>query len=152
MALVANDPTTDWRAVVVNRTDAKKTPVTVTELVPVAEGDDRVPSALRALDVVVDLFQRGSEEPLPLFPAMSESVYSGKANPEQWRGDFGAPETSDPATDLVYGEYDFYDLMALPAKPDDPITMSGRVAAYAEYLYGEMERSATVKAIEVKAK
>jgi hypothetical protein len=30
--------------------------------------------------------------------------------------------------------------------------MSGRVAAYAEYLYGEMERSATVKAIEVKAK
>jgi exodeoxyribonuclease V gamma subunit len=152
MALVANDPTTDWRAVVVNRTDAKKTPVTVTELVPAAEGDDRVPSALRALDVVVDLFQRGSEEPLPLFPAMSESVYSGKANPEQWRGDFGVPETSDPATDLVYGEYDFYDLMALPAKPDDPITMSGRVAAYAEYLYGEMERSATVKAIEVKAK
>jgi exodeoxyribonuclease V gamma subunit len=152
MALVASDPTTDWRAVVVNRTELKRTPVTVTELAPAAQGDDLVPSALRALDVVVDLVRRGSEEPLPLFPALSESAYSGKAIPAQWRGDFGVPETKDPATELVYGEYDFYDLMALSAKPDDPTTKSGRVAAYAEYLYGAMARSATAKAIEVKAK
>jgi hypothetical protein len=74
---------------------------------------------------------------------MSESVYRDHAGPGQWRGDFGVPETNDPATDLVYGDYDFYELMALPAKPTDPITNSGRVAAYAEYLFGAIDRTTT---------
>jgi hypothetical protein len=100
---------------------------------------------MAALEFVVDCFRKGSDEPIPLFPAFSENVHLGKQKASHWAGDFGSSESSNVATALVYGDCDFEALMALPARPGDPGDSGGRVERFAHAFFGAMEASAMVE-------
>jgi exodeoxyribonuclease V gamma subunit len=143
MALAATDPGRDWRSIVVTRTGQKNVPVRVDVALPRPGPAGVLASALTALDVIVDCYRRGNVEPLPLFPSFSEKVHLHQAKPADWQGDYAASERNNLATALVYGEYEFDQLLALPAHDDDPAGSGGRVQRFADYLYGAMGASIT---------
>jgi exodeoxyribonuclease V gamma subunit len=142
IALVASDPITNWRSVVVSRTGLQKHPVAVVELNPHHRGNEGQAAAMAALEFVVDCFRKGSDEPIPLFPSFLENVHLGKQKASDWAGDFGSSESTNVATALVYGDYDFDSLMSLPARPGDPGDSGGRVERFAHAFFRAMESSA----------
>jgi exodeoxyribonuclease V gamma subunit len=144
MALVAAEPDRDWQSVVVTRTGQTKVPVRVDVVRPTAGSGGVLASSHTALDVIVDCYRRGNVEPLPLFPSFSEKVHLHQAKPADWQGDYVTSERKNLATALVYGEYDFDQLMALAAHDRDPAGSGGRVQRFADYLYGAMADSITL--------
>jgi exodeoxyribonuclease V gamma subunit len=147
MALVANHPDIKWRSVVVSRTGQVRRPVDVVEFTPRDSGAGIAATAIAALALVVECFRQGNDEPIPLFPAFSEKVYLDTHRPADWAGDFGRCETAHPATGLAYGGYEFEDVMALPARMDDPAGPGGRVERLAHAFFGTMESSATAEMV-----
>jgi exodeoxyribonuclease V gamma subunit len=143
MALVAAEPETDWQSVAVTRTGQSRLPVKVDVARTRAGSGGVQASAHAALEVIVDCYRRGNVEPLPLVPSFSEKVYLHQAKPPDWQRDHATAERRNLATALVYGEYDFDQLMALPAHDDDPTGSGGRVQRFADYLYGAMAASIT---------
>jgi exonuclease V gamma subunit len=143
MALVAAEPERDWQSVVVTRTGQVRLPVKVDVARPRAGSGGVLASAHSALEVIVDCYRRGNIEPLPLFPSFSEKVHLHQAKPADWQRDHATSERRNLATALVYGEYDFDQLMALAAHDGDPAGSGGRVQRFADYLYGAMAASLT---------
>jgi exodeoxyribonuclease V gamma subunit len=144
MALAANYHDEDWRSVVVTRTD-RDPPVSVVTLTPQADTPDARAAAIRALEVVIDCYRRGSVEPIPLFPSLSEKIHRNVAKPKDWQGgNFMSSERDNPSAALVYGDCDFEELMAIPPEPGDPPGTGGRVRRFADYLYGAMDTSVKV--------
>ena len=142
MMLTAQDPSTDWHALGVNRiTSSSK--LEIHDLEVRAPDGDRAGVAIGALEVAVDLFRRGAAEPIPLFPKVSRQIHLGAVRNDDWFGHAGLGDGDDSGTALAYG-YDFETLLSLPRLPGDPEVAertSSRVECFAHYLWGAIESS-----------
>lgn len=147
MALVANDPETKWRSVVVRQTEKGDGPEAL-ELVP--RGDTplaRRAIAIDALAVAVDCYQRGMREPIPLFAKLSRKLADENANPTDWKTFDGLGDGNDDANQLAFGNINIHELRSIRARDDDPPGSSkGRADRFAQYLWGAI--SASIEAPE----
>lgn len=148
MVLCAARPDVEWRSVRVCRADKK---IVAVELVPrLPAGAERAEAARRALGTVVDLMQRATREPLPLFPEFSRKLVEqpdadlGSA----WHTDEGAFQTSAGAGDDVFVRLAFDnagvdDILGLPVRDDDPDgDAEFRAERFAEVLWGTVDATA----------
>ena len=141
MALVATDPRHRWRSVAVGRPDSSGGDAEVFDIGIVGEETEWREVAERALAVAVDCSRRGLREPLPLFPKIPmRSTPIGPSRPIGRTGNT-FPDGDDPAVVLAFGGIGFEDILALPARPDDPSGEGGRVHRFARYLFGTIEAS-----------
>jgi exodeoxyribonuclease V gamma subunit len=142
MALVATDPRTSWRSVVVRRAE-RGDALDALELI--GRGDtpeERHARALAALEVAVDCYQRGLCEPIPLFATISRKLDAGDAEPKDWLDFNGFGEGYDEAHQLAFGGVDLHDLRAVPARDDDPRGSSrGRADRFAHHLWRAIDES-----------
>lgn len=148
MALVAHDPAAPWRSLIVTRAKDKKTPLKPVDLVPIPAAADAVDPAaelqgraVRALVVAVDLYRRGTAEPLPLFAGYSPAQYATGAGDRAWQTFDGRGDATRPAVRLVFGDIDVDDLEAVEPHPGDPVPDGGRpdggrAGLYAAHLWG----------------
>ena len=156
MALVAGDPTRPWRAVAVNRGAGQKKQPEIVDIVPtvplappVRSGDldpggsaeGRRDAAIRALEVAVDCFRRGSSEPIPLFAKLSRAVHLGTQKSSDWLDFAGFAEGNEAPNTFVYGGFELDDLMSIPAEDDDPAGSGGRVERFARHLHQTIDDS-----------
>ncbi len=142
MVLVASDPRTSWRSVVVTRPPSKDKPLQPVDLV-VAEGaEDPAAMAVEALHLVVDLYRRGLSEPLPLFASYSPSVHAGGSADAEWKGQDGRGDAHAPAVRLVFGDIDVDELEDLQPLDGDPGDRGGRAERYAHHLWGTVDSTA----------
>lgn len=83
MALTAHDPDSHWTAVLLNRPGSKTAKGCQKRVleIPLVDPDRRRERAVAALTLVVDLFRRGSCEPLPIFPKLSPALFKGTSAP-----------------------------------------------------------------------
>jgi exodeoxyribonuclease V gamma subunit len=131
LALVATHPDRPWRSLSVHRPPKRDADPDVVLVAP--RGDDpteRHRLAIGALEVVVDLLRRGRREPIPLFPTLSHALATGAPPAGPWRDD-----RADDAVGLAYGELDLDELLAVPARHDDPPGAGGRVERFAHRLW-----------------
>ena len=142
LALVADDPGTDWQAVIVNRT---QTVARVERHVirPLgADPDERADRARSALAVSVECYRRSLVEPIPLFARLSKRLYDGKAGVGDWNDFKGWADGDDLSNHLAFGEFDYYELIAVPARPDDPPGAApGRVQRFADWFWSAFDAS-----------
>jgi len=120
LALAASDPARTWRAVTIGRSPADNrqrgdTRRTATSVLRLPKGTDTAAPALNLLAAVVDLYDQGLREPLPLYCKTSgtyaESRRDGKDPSEalqqaeqRWQsGSKDVGEAVDPAHVLVLG-------------------------------------------------
>jgi exodeoxyribonuclease V gamma subunit len=143
MALVATDPKTRWRSVVVRRAEGGDA---LDALELIGRGDTpeaRHGGALDALEVVVDCYQRGLREPIPLFAQTSRKIAAGDAKPNDWLDFNGFGEGYEEAHHLAFGGLDLHELRAVPARADDPSgSAQGRADRFAHYLWDAIDQSA----------
>ncbi len=133
LALSAGHPDVAWTGRAIGRGSGTR-PVRVSTLTFPAGGpgggaEERRIEAVRLLDRLVDLYDRGRREPLPLWAktsaAWAEAVHRGgdgeRAARGIWKADGDIPgEDNDPAHQLVYGGIAaFDDLAALPPDSDE---------------------------------
>jgi exodeoxyribonuclease V gamma subunit len=145
MVLVAVEPTTPWRSVVVTRKKAAKDkslkPVDLS--IDTAVTDPRA-MATRALERVVELYRKGLAQPLPLFPSYSPALYDDASPDGEWSGRDGHGDAGRPAVRLVFGDIGIDEVEDMTPEPDDPDGTGGRAARYADHLWGTVV--GTVKA------
>jgi exodeoxyribonuclease V gamma subunit len=141
LALVTHDPETDWQAVVVDRIDTRRVQRRV--LRPAGAGPaERRASARAALAVAVDCYRRSLVEPIPFFARFSKHVYDGNPRPGQWNDFNGWADGDDLSNRLAFSDFDFYELLAIPARADDPPgTADGRVERFAQWFWGAFDAS-----------
>jgi exodeoxyribonuclease V gamma subunit len=130
LALAASHPDRAVEAVTIGRfrfNGRKKGAVSVARLAPLA-GDTptRRAAAVAELGLLVDLFDRGLREPLPLYcktsAAWAESAPAGRVQAcrAQWEPQNDLGENRDPEHQLVLGGVvPFDDLLAPAAMPDE---------------------------------
>lgn len=150
VVLEASDPERTWRSAIASRGETSKLPPQGLELVPSSAAPNaRQLLARDALQIVVDVYRRGMNEPLPLFPRLSSRLASGTATPKDWKDTiFGGPaprrvnEGYDSANMKVFGDISFDELCDIAARESDPPgTESSRAKRYAEYLHGAVRKS-----------
>ena len=142
-ALIATDPGGRWRNVVVGR-DERQSKLRALVLADGAtRAGDRRRDALEALAVAVDCYRRGLREPIPLFATFSRKLYKNKAKASDWDDERGLGKRKDEANQLAFGRLDFVELLALPAREDDPTGGApGRALRFATYLWQAVEQTA----------
>lgn len=143
VALVATDPTVEWRAVGAHRSGRQR-PVTTIDVSMLSHDDGperRFELATNALGTAVDLFRRGMREPLPLFTKLSPAVHVGKHKADLWQSFTGLADGDDDANAHVFGHHTFHELMAMPATSTDPAGRGGRVERFAHVLWDAIEGS-----------
>lgn len=121
MVLSLARPDLHWRSVVVARKGKEATAADYM-LAPLA---DDPPSPEECVSLAVDLYRKGMDEPLPIFPRLSERL---TRQPESnldavWRSSPSSPVPGEGESDavlLVYGQCDVDAVLALPARPGDP--------------------------------
>ena len=98
-ALTAHDPSHPWQALIVG----KGSRAALAPLDP-ADGDRRR-AATEALGTLVDLYDRGMREPLPMAERTSEALARGKNDEARgaWEGDRFAGENAEPEATTVFG-------------------------------------------------
>jgi exonuclease V gamma subunit len=141
MALSASDPSTPWRSVVIGRSLKQSVDVESVDLVPAGVGTADPVGPAAALDVAVDCYRRGMREPVPLFPVISYEQHRATARPSQWRSRFGRGDGDDAAVRLAFPGLDYRAMVALESLPGDPPGTGGRMARFADYLWGTVDRS-----------
>jgi exodeoxyribonuclease V gamma subunit len=142
MALVASDPETNWRSVVVRRAEKGDDPDVLELVGSGASSDERRRRALDALGIAVDCYRRGLREPIPLFAKLSHKLYLGEAKPKDWLNNLTG-DGDDEANKLAFGHLDFRELCAEPAGPGDPPgSRPGRADRFAFYLWNAVAASA----------
>ena len=115
VALVATDPGTEWRSVVVGGAETGGGLAAV-ELVARGESaDDRRRRALEGLEVAVDCYRRGLREPIPLFPVLSYKIRRGRAVQDDWQG-YRARRWQRRGEPLRRREIQFESCAPLPAR------------------------------------
>ncbi|MGA2835310.1 MAG: exodeoxyribonuclease V subunit gamma [Acidimicrobiales bacterium] len=139
MVLVAADPLTPWRSVVVTRPPSRGKPLQPVDLVPADAGGDPAAMAAHALELAVDLYRRGRREPLPLFASYSPSVHAGGSADAEWKGHDGGGDAHAPAVRLVFGDIDVDELEDLQPVDGDPGGRGGRAERYARHLWGTVD-------------
>lgn len=140
VALSASEPDIAWRSVAIARAKRNESPPEVLELVMRAHATTGPRVALEALATVVALYRQGRRQPLPLFSEFSYDVQAGSARPTVWKG-FNTGDGNDRANRLVFDQYTYGELMAIPSEPDDPGSGPLRVARLAGALWGAVEAS-----------
>jgi hypothetical protein len=130
--LTVADPTVEWRAFRVFREGQKKS-VDAPRLMVLGDTPEaRSDRAVRALQGLLELRERGLGEPLPLFANVTRRLlaYLEKDAPtgpeelaaaglEGWESLYAADDASDPAVRYCFdGTYD--ELLRLPVAPYDP--------------------------------
>jgi exodeoxyribonuclease V gamma subunit len=128
LALAVAHPGTEWEAVTVGRPQKPGAPdgarLTVARIVaPPAE------TAEQYLAALIDLYDRGMREPLPLAcrtsAAYAQAMAAGgdaeKAGKDAWESGWRFPqEDAEPEHRLAFGgELTFAELLAEPARPDE---------------------------------
>ncbi len=132
VALTAGRPDVAWRAVLIARVSGSgnNKPVEVCQLAPLAEDTEgRAAAADAALRRLVDLYDRGAREPVPLYGDTSRDIAVGARGT---RGPWGASRTwesgtspfpkddRDPCHVAVLGRVTTFDeLMDAPFDPDE---------------------------------
>ncbi len=132
LALSAARPERPFESLVVGRarSGAYRADVTVARIPPIGDGPDaRSRAALTQLAVLVDLYERGMREPLPLSPDASAAYaqaavagHDGTAAAERaWTSTFDFPkEDRQPEHVLVYGgEISLSELLTPPPRDDE---------------------------------
>jgi exodeoxyribonuclease V gamma subunit len=133
LALTAADPERPWSAAVVGRVrrgGPALAEVTVVRLSPLDDAPAlRAERALAHLAVLLDLYDRGMREPLPLAAkasaAYAEAAHAGgdalAAGCAEWESGFRRPrEDVEPEHRLALGGVlPFTELLALPPRPDE---------------------------------
>lgn len=145
LALTVAHPTVPWRAVGIARGPSGKPtskPPVVTELQVAGQTDhERRAQAAAALGVVVDLYQRGQQEALPLFADTSHALATGSGASAAWGG-YDRGDALDRYNRQAFGALSFEDLLALPTLPHDPSGSTvGRALRYATVLWDTYARS-----------
>jgi len=145
MALTAHDPDPRWSSVLLNRprsNTAKGYQERILEI-PIADAARRHERAVAALTVVVDLFRRGSREPLPIFPKLSPALFKDTGASGAWNSSqFGIGDSADEWIQVAFDHATFEHITALPLKPGDPDGPgSDRAHRYAHHLWGAMDSS-----------
>jgi hypothetical protein len=97
--------------------------------------------------VAVDLFRRGSAEPLPLFAGYSPAQHARGAGDGAWQTWDGRGDSTRPAVRLTFGDIDVDDLESIEVRPEDPDAVDGRPSTgraerYADYLWGTVSATA----------
>ena len=143
MALVATDPTRQWRSLAVSRPEKSGGDPTVNDLVPSSSVDQGQPGAAEVLAVAVDCFRRGMTEPVPLFPNFSYHLYRrGKSSRSEWKKSYLFPKDGDQlGVRVAFDDSDFDAITALAARPTDPERGKGRALRYATYLHRTIDQS-----------
>lgn len=103
----------------------------------------RIPALDRAfateqLALLLDLYDRGMREPLPL-ACRTSAAYVAGANPRlEWESDRFPKEDREPEHELVFSGRSFDDLLAIPAQEDERWhpSESSRFGQYARRLWG----------------
>ncbi len=145
MVLVAHDPLRAWRSLIVTRAADKRSKLKPIDLVPrpgEGPGEDRDEAlrthALGALEVVANLYRRGAEEPLPLFPGYSPAQHADRSGDSSWKSFDGRGDATKPAVRVVFGDIEVDELEDIPTRPGDPAggDGSGRAERFANHLWG----------------
>jgi exodeoxyribonuclease V gamma subunit len=146
LALGAAHPDQQWAAVHVAggkpadpRPDVRTFGTTEASLAP--HDDPLGPSD--ALEVMVDLFLRGHREPLPLFPALSHTLYAKPgAAARAWTSHGGGGDSRDEWVQVAFDDAGFEAITSLAVRDDDPDAPGvDRATRYANHLWGTVERS-----------
>ncbi len=145
MALTAHDPDPHWTSVLLNRPSSKTAKGYQERVleIPLAEPDRRHERAVAALSLVVDLFRRGSCEPLPIFPRLSPALFNGTSASAAWSSSsFSTGDSSDEWVQVAFDHATVEHITSLPLKPVDPDGPgSDRTRRYAHHLWGAMASS-----------
>jgi exodeoxyribonuclease V gamma subunit len=155
LALVVAEPHMEWRSVLVARELGKGQRPMVLNFAALGDTpEERTRLALSALEVIVACYRQGMREPIPLFPTVSYQLHIGRAREDDWRALFGGRgDATDAAISMVYGHLEYEALLGLPCQPQDLFAGGSRVYAFADYLFGAMDRSVEdVPAVKTKAK
>lgn len=154
LAVSAAHPDESWTALLIGAAEGS------TPKDPVADqrirfGAERSPAAAAtdALEVLVDLYRRAHTEPLPIFAGTSPALQADDRPGDQWsrsnrdRKPYG--DRHDVATQLAFGDLEFEELQAIPAKDDERrsfgSSQSSRVRLYAERLWGTFDDTCVVE-------
>lgn len=119
LALVASDPSPEWRAVVIRRIDAERKGDRADELVLVpvgASADERRELAVRALDGLLRWREQAMRQPLPIFERTSHHLALGATNKarDAWKGwSDHLGECGDQHVRAAFGDLDFDEMRAL---------------------------------------
>ena len=135
LVLTLTDPTVEWRAVGLSRSDKKVTPLVHDLRVAGTDGTERAAAAEQALAVVVELHRAGMRQPLPLFDRTSELLHRGQKRraADIWQGGL-YPEAADAHYRLAFGERNFSQL--------ERLLVGGRTTAqWAALLWDAVDRS-----------
>ena len=133
-------PETHWRSTSFYR-KSNKADIHVMEVAG-HSNDDRLVTAVEALTAVVELYNSGMREPLPLFESTSYSVFmegveKSKASWEEGR--YGS-EQENEYNERAFGGMDFAALSRLQRRDYDP-PGPNRLVAYANLLWSTVEDS-----------
>ena len=145
MALTAFDPDPHWSAVLLNRPTSKTVKGYAERVFKICVDDaaERHERAVDALTLVVDLFRRGSREPLPIFPKLSPALFNRKSASEAWNSNsFSMGDSADEWIQVAFDHATVERIISLPLAPGDPDGFgSDRASRYAHHLWGAIESS-----------
>ena len=151
LALAASRPTEPWAALLIGQPETKKKDVVVHQRLAFPDDCEPGPTAEEALEVLVDLYRRSLGEPLPVFPDTSPALYRDKGAPAKWSSAFNGNvfgDRHDGATQLAFGDLDFDELLALPARADEReafgLDEPSRVRLYARRIWGTFDETCSV--------
>ena len=147
LALTAHDPQVLWHSVIVTSATTKAGFKKLELEIPVDSAEERHQRAIDALGVVIDLFQRGCREPLPLFAESSILLHEGKRPHGAW-SKFRAPgEGDDVWNQVAFDHQGIDDILAVSCRADDPPgSSSSRAQRYADYLWDAFDAAVATPA------
>ncbi len=152
LLLTAMEPLTQWCSTTITKQARSNGRKAVTSQLWVRGEDpvEREAVARGALAVLVDLYARGTREPLPLFRNTSAAVaYKEKPTEivQQWEGDYNSTrERDDVWNRQAFGGLSFDDLKAIEVETRDPDGAgSSRLERYAHHLWDTLEQSVTTE-------
>ncbi|MDA0178829.1 exodeoxyribonuclease V subunit gamma [Solirubrobacter phytolaccae] len=99
-------------------------------------------AAIEQLELLLDLYDRGMREPLPLACRTSAAYATGQNARGEWESDRFPKEDREPEHELVFSGFAFDDLLAIPAHEDERWEPSetSRFGQYARRLWSGLIR------------
>lgn len=143
MALTAHDPEPHRTSVLLNATATVKGFKDRELQIPGTDSTRRQERAVEALTLVVDLFRRGSCEPLPIFPKLSPALFCNDDAAKEWNNDmYSIGDSADEWIQVAFDHATYERITDLPIQSNDPDgSESDRTRRYAKHLWGAKEAS-----------
>jgi len=153
MLLVAQEPDSPWRSIVVRRAEPKRragapkqpSEADVCTLMPTSAPDPRA-AALAALETIVAVYRVGMCEPIPLFPSASKGIHREASSKSDWNNFNGFGDGTRDTTVIAFGECSLDEILALPVAahdPGGPEEGASRAVWYANLVWGTVESTCT---------